>query len=185
MVESSRRDFLKMLGIGAAVAIAPNVIVAPEILAMPVENVIIDKMKLNYFIGDKIYPLGFFESVAAIQKEPPLFALRDLHYLKPNPELEFTLHSEASDRINFNRIFEEIMQPTSNIDKYKPHRLVGQLTSRDNTRRVPKINVVEFNASGMMTEFSDVELVQLSANDTNFITKMKFNYHNMELKTLY
>ncbi len=59
MVESSRRDFLKMFGIGAAVVAAPNVFVSPQLEAtmtyVPEVTVAetIDPMKLYYHLGIK------------------------------------------------------------------------------------------------------------------------------------
>lgn len=180
MVETSRRDFLKLLGIGAAVAVAPNVVIAPEVIAMPTENVSIDKMKLNYFIGNRIYPLGFLDYVSVEFPQEVRVIGNSFPIMRSDPTLTFSVCSDLTERHNFNRVMEEIINP--NYGNSPVHRITGQVTSKDVTQRIPKINVIEFNASGIMQEFNDAFVTEQS---NTFKSKMKFLYHEVAVRTLH
>ena len=76
MVETSRRDFLKIFGIGTTLALAPNVFVPTEIAAavskIP-ETARIDALRLNYLYNDKVYSLGRLLNMTITQLQPEMY----------------------------------------------------------------------------------------------------------------
>lgn len=158
-METSRRDFLKLLGISATVAAAPNVLITPQVQALEIpEAVVLDPLKLYYEIDSLQFSVGILKHVETkfereiinISGYPP-YPGRKISY-----PLELTLESELQEIQNIRKAIMDVIDPPQGFSYNKNYK--GKLHGVISVNLPNNSQLVIFESVGFFSELSDVKI---------------------------